>query len=61
MVVAKASSLCHQSWEYEPLIPRGLIVGIDGSAESLAAGEKPCIHHFAVEVTDPLVATIDEL
>lgn len=39
MVVAKASPLCHQSWEYEPLIPRGLIVGIDGSAESLAALE----------------------
>jgi nucleotide-binding universal stress UspA family protein len=39
MVVAKSSTVCHQSWEYEPLIPRGLIVGIDGSAESLAALE----------------------
>lgn len=29
------------------------------SAESLAAGEKPCIHHFAVEVTDLEQATED--
>jgi lactoylglutathione lyase len=27
------------------------------SAESLAAGEKPCIHHFAVEVEDLEAAT----
>jgi len=27
------------------------------SAESLAAGEKPCIHHFAVEVEDLAEAT----
>ena len=27
------------------------------SAESLAAGEKPCIHHFAVEVEDLEQAT----
>lgn len=37
MVIEKSSSLCHQSWEYEPLIPGGVIVGIDGSAESLSA------------------------
>ncbi len=29
------------------------------SAESLAAGEKPCIHHFAVEVGDLETATAD--
>ena len=29
------------------------------SAESLAAGEKPCIHHFAIEVTDLEQATAD--
>jgi hypothetical protein len=29
------------------------------SAESLAAGEKPCIHHFAIEVTDLEQATVD--
>ena len=29
------------------------------SAESLAAGEKPCIHHFAVEVEDLEKATAD--
>ena len=39
MMVAKASPLSHQSWEYEPLIPRGLVVGIDGSVESLVALE----------------------
>jgi lactoylglutathione lyase len=30
------------------------------SAESLAAGEKPCIHHFAVEVDD-VEASVDGL
>lgn len=29
------------------------------SAESLAAGEKPCIHHFAVEVDDVEARTAD--
>lgn len=29
------------------------------SAESLAAGEKPCIHHFAVEVEDLEKSTAD--
>jgi len=29
------------------------------SAESLAAGEKPCIHHFAIEVEDLEQATAD--
>jgi len=29
------------------------------SAESLAAGEKPCIHHFAIEVADLEQATAD--
>ena len=29
------------------------------SAESLAAGEKPCIHHFAVEVDDIEARTSD--
>lgn len=27
----------HQSWEYESLVPCGLVVGVDGSSESLAA------------------------
>lgn len=27
----------HQSWEYEPLAPCGLLVAVDGSAESIAA------------------------
>jgi lactoylglutathione lyase len=29
------------------------------SAESLAAGDKPCIHHFAVEVDDVEARTLD--
>jgi lactoylglutathione lyase len=29
------------------------------SAESLAAGEKPCIHHFAIEVEDLEKSTAD--
>ena len=29
------------------------------SAESLAAGEKPCIHHFAIEVEDLETSTAD--
>lgn len=30
------------------------------SAESLAAGEKPCIHHFAIEVDD-VAARVEDL
>lgn len=30
-------STTHQSWEYEALVPCGIVVGVDGSAESIAA------------------------
>src|SRR5687767_15467115 len=58
MVVEKSSSLCYQSWEYEPLIPRGVVVGIDGSAESLSAlqfaeslaGRRRCCLHAVMAI-----------
>jgi nucleotide-binding universal stress UspA family protein len=31
------SRLCHQAWEYEPNTPGGIVVGVDGSRESIEA------------------------
>jgi nucleotide-binding universal stress UspA family protein len=31
------AALRHQTWEYEPIVPCGIVVGVDGSPESIAA------------------------
>ena len=30
-------ALSHQSWEYEPSVPGGIVIGVDGSKQSIAA------------------------
>ena len=60
MTTATTSRLCHQAWEYEPQTPGGIVVGVDGSMESIEAlnaaatiarNKHRCLH--AVTVVPP--------
>lgn len=60
MTTATTSRLCHQAWEYEPQTPGGIVVGVDGSTESIEAlnaaatiarNKHRCLH--AVTVVPP--------
>lgn len=60
MTTATTSKLCHQAWEYESQTPGGIVVGVDGSRESIEAlnaaatiahNKHRCLH--AVTVVPP--------